>query len=239
MRKLLRKFPRIYQQLKEIYYGLRGYLERGFMGTIVQELIWKKKKTQSSDGYFGAINHSHRSFLVESIEKKYPYLRVLEIGCNIGSNLLLLARKHPEVSFYGLDINKEAIDKGREILSKEGVNNIYLSVGRLDTIFKHENNSFDIVISDAVLLYVVPKRIKKVIKEMVRITNKAIIINEWNKNDLSLQMSTYYYGHWIHDYISLFSNYVPLENIERIKINSNIWNDKKWIAFGEIITINK
>ena len=60
-----------------------------------------------------SVAHPHRGFLISRIEKHGPFRNVLEIGCNAGQNLLLLARKFPQTEFYGIDINPRFIEAGK------------------------------------------------------------------------------------------------------------------------------
>lgn len=49
--------------------------------------------------------------------------KVLEIGCGTARNLILLAKKHPEVQFYGLDASQEMLDTAQAKIDAKGLTN--------------------------------------------------------------------------------------------------------------------
>lgn len=138
-------------------------------------------------------NNPHRSFLVERISKFSPN-SVLEIGCACGPNLYHIAKKFPDAKVKGIDINPMAVQKGNEWFKQEGVSNIKLEVGKAQELKQFADKSFDVVFTDAVLIYVSPDEIKQVVKEMLRI-GWAIVLNEWHSFNkwLALLLNTYCY----------------------------------------------
>ena len=49
-----------------------------------------------------------RDRLIEGLEPE-PGMKVLEVGCGTGRNLVLAARRYPEAAFYGMDISREML----------------------------------------------------------------------------------------------------------------------------------
>jgi S-adenosylmethionine-diacylgycerolhomoserine-N-methlytransferase len=49
--------------------------------------------------------------------------RVLEIGCGTARNLIMLAKKHPDVQFYGLDASQEMLDTAQAKIDAKGLTN--------------------------------------------------------------------------------------------------------------------
>jgi ubiquinone/menaquinone biosynthesis C-methylase UbiE len=193
-------------------------------------------------GYWDSRNHSHRPFLVEKISAFYPFSSILEIGCNCGPNLYLLAKKYPDIEIAGIDINPRAIEEGDELLAKEGISNVKLSVAKADELERFQDKSFDIVFTDAVLIYVGPDKIKKVVYDMVRIARQALILVErqtleLNHND-PYSLGIYYKGLWLRNYTALFKQYVPEERISISKITEKIWPDRGWQEMGAIIEVS-
>lgn len=47
--------------------------------------------------------------------------RVLEIGCGTARNLIMAARAHPDVRFFGIDISSEMLDTARRLVEREGL----------------------------------------------------------------------------------------------------------------------
>ena len=50
-----------------------------------------------------------------------PGSRVLEIGCGTARNLVLAARRYPDVEFYGIDISVEMLETARKAVVCEGL----------------------------------------------------------------------------------------------------------------------
>lgn len=54
-----------------------------------------------------------RDSLIERMELR-PGMKVLEIGCGTARNLIALAKKHPQVQFYGLDASREMLETAQQ-----------------------------------------------------------------------------------------------------------------------------
>lgn len=57
---------------------------------------------------------------------------ILEIGCGTGRNLLILARKNPQVNFFGLDASAEMLKTARAGIEKKNIKNINLQTALAD-----------------------------------------------------------------------------------------------------------
>ena len=209
---------------------------------------WKRRRFyfqenggDSDKAFNESINHAHRSLLVESISSHAPLDSALEIGCNTGSKLYLLSLQYPNAKLYGIDINSEVIEDGKDQLSMRGINNVFLSFGKADSLKSFSNKSVDIVFTDAVIMYIGPDKIGGILKEAVRIARKAVILNEWHMESESLKFKKeykYHYGHWIWDFHKLCAPYVPPERVRITRIPKELWNDANWNEFGAIIEMN-
>jgi len=209
-----------------------------FFGTRIDELYWKYRhifdKKWAEEGYISkeAINHPHRKLLIDKISEYYPFETVLEIGCASGPNLYLLAKKFPKVKFYGTDISYSAIETGKEIFKKANIKNVFLHSVKAEELKNFKNKSIDIIITDALLVYIAPDKINLVIREIFRVTKKAIILCEWYHE----APAPLYKDHWIHDYRHLFSNFVSEEKIKFTKIPPEVWGGN-WGKFGYLVEI--
>jgi ubiquinone/menaquinone biosynthesis C-methylase UbiE len=210
------------------------------------------------ENYWKSRNHPHREFLVEEIIKFKPKT-VLEIGCASGPNLYHIAKKLPDAEIKGIDINPIAVQKGNEWLKQEDISNVKLEVGKAQKLERYAEESFDVVFTDAVLIYIAPNEVKHVAKEMLRISH-TIILNEWHvfNKPLAYFLSLYYYsrtlnrsfrprstslglyvGHWARDYKNLFKQIVPREKIRIMKLPKERWNDKGWRRWGAIVEVTE
>lgn len=94
-------------------------------------------------------------------------IRILEVGSNIGNQLLLL-QKMGFKNLYGIEINDYAIE-----LSKQRTNNInIIQVSAFDIPFK--NKYFDLVFTSGLLIHIAPHDINLVLNEIYRCTKEYI-----------------------------------------------------------------
>ena len=125
-----------------------------------------------------SLEHPHRSVLLEKISSHAPFSRVLEIGCGYGSNLYHIAQNFPKAELKGIDINPMAVKHGNEFFKEKGISNVQLSVGEAQNLKKFQDKYFDIILTDAVLIYIHPEEITSLVREMLRV-GKVLVLNEW------------------------------------------------------------
>ncbi len=257
LKRLLKKLPRLYSFVEKIYsFGALKfrYLEERLLGTRLAEKEWATRHLRKGNdwnnaqhlgdndewikGYWDSRDHSHRQFLLEHITKFSPVSSILEIGCNCGPNLYLLARRFPDVKMVGIDINPAAVQKGNEWFAQEGIRNVKLLLGKADELGQFKDKSFDIVFTDAVLIYIGPDKIRKVMEGMLRIARKALVFLEWHSFDSVANPRGVYVGHWMRDYTALLKEFVPQENIHVTKMPEELWSDKYWQKYGGVVEVN-
>jgi pseudaminic acid biosynthesis-associated methylase len=94
-------------------------------------------------------------------------IRILEVGSNIGNQLLCLKLIGFQ-SLYGIDMQRHAVE-----LSKSRAKEIDTIQGSaFDIPFK--DSFFDLVFTSGVLIHIAPQDIKEALKEIYRCTNKYI-----------------------------------------------------------------
>lgn len=98
--------------------------------------------------------------------------KVLEIACNRGLNLLSLAKQYPEVSFVGVDIDKDSIEEAKVLQAKEGLHNVeFMQANAFHLPFS--DASFDFVINEAMLTMLSEEAKKKALSEYHRVLKKG------------------------------------------------------------------
>ena len=127
------------------------------------------------------------------------------------------------------------------MLAQEGISNVKLLESKADELRQFRDKSFDVVFTDAVLIYIGPDKIKKVIKEMIRTTHRALILVEWHSfepesND-PYGLGVYHFKCWKRDYIALLKQYVREEQIHATKITEDIWPEENWKKIGAVIEV--
>jgi len=116
------------------------------------------------DNYGVSRETLNKEFLKNRVEKSD---RILEVGCNIGNQLLLL-QKAGYRDLWGIDLQDYAIEIAKK--KTKGINIIKASAN--DVPFK--NDYFDLVFTSGLLIHISPKNIKKALDEIYRCTNSYI-----------------------------------------------------------------
>lgn len=96
-------------------------------------------------------------------------IKILEVGCNVGSQLMCLADMGFE-KLFGLEVQRYALRKAK--INKKLINTTFIQGSALKLPF--ESNSFDLVFTSGVLIHISPENIIKVIKEIIRCSKKYI-----------------------------------------------------------------
>lgn len=208
------------------------------IGDKSDEIYWKYKSFFSSNWREGYLDldseiHPHRELLLEKISQKHPIKSILEIGCANGTNLRIINKKIPGIILEGIDINKKALSEGVNILKRENIANIRLKYQSAKDLSSYKDEEFDVVFSDAVLMYIDSNNIKKVIDEMFRISKKLVIICEQHTDKKS-----FYNDKWVHNYDHLIKSISGIKSVIFNSISNDIWGGD-WSKYGKIILIEK
>jgi len=241
IKSFLRKWPKLYN-LFQICYGRIHLLKEKILKINIdekEEKRWERRhfyegKDWSLKGYWKVRNHPATHFLLKEIEKFSPFSSILEIGCNCGPNMYLIAKKFPSVVIKGIDINPLAIQTGKELLVKEGISNAELFVGKAQCL-QFIDKSFDIVFSKAVLSHIGPTKISKVIAEMLRVSKKALILIEYHEpaqrnETAALGIRLGYSYRWRRNYITLLKKIAPEAKIFVSRIPPEVWGSGWYIV---------
>lgn len=103
----------------------------------------------------------------EFIEHFSRSMRILEVGSNVGNQLLWLQAMGFK-NLYGIELQSYAVE-----LSKSRTKNIDIITGSaFDIPFK--DGFFDLIFTDGVLIHISPSDIVQALKEIYRCTNKYI-----------------------------------------------------------------
>lgn len=93
----------------------------------------------------------------------------LEIGCNIGLNLIELKKIYPKSKLYGVEINKSAYD-----IAKKKFTCFNESIYNFRT-----KKKFDLLISSGVLIHQNPKNLKQFYRKMYNLSKKYLYLDEY------------------------------------------------------------
>ena len=136
--------------------------------------------------------------------------RILEVGCNVGNQLLLL-KKMGYPNLWGIELQDYAVEIARKRTS--GINIVKSSA--FDIPFK--DSYFDLVFTSGVLIHISPDDIDKALDEMYRCTNRYIWGFEYYTGE-GYQMVNYRGSNsllWKTDFAKLFLDRFP--DLKRVK----------------------
>lgn len=142
-----------------------------------QEIFWAGK---FGDEYYKRNNLSEkelsislRSWSVITRWMEHKPLSILEIGCNIGINLMGLSYLFPDAKLDGIEINREAAAIAQNNIGKRGV--IFN-----DSILAFiPPNKYDLVFTRGVLIHINPEHLTEVYKKMNDLSNQYIVMVEY------------------------------------------------------------
>lgn len=181
--------------------------------------------------YRASVEHPHRKLIINALEELAPFEDLVEMGCNCGPNLYLIKEKFPGVKLAGVDVNEKAIEEAHRLLP-----NVNTRISDIENRFSFEDKSFDIVLVDAVLMYIGPEKIKEVISEFDRIARKGIILVEWDSESLLGELKEH---HWARDYKGLLEE--RGFKVKKVKIPAEMWPNRSgnWAKLGYLFSAKR
>lgn len=259
IKKLLKRCPSLYNLANRLYASLSNpyiFAER-IVCTKAREREWATRHLRKGNdwgnkqhfgqndewvlSYWESQNHPHRTLLLDKIAEFSRISSVLEIGCNCGPNLHLLAQKYPDIMIRGIDINPIAVETENRYLSSGNSPNVHISLGRADDLSQFQDKTFDVVFTDAVLIYIGPDKIQQTIQEMIRVARKGLVLVERHcfepNNRDNYGLGSRPYGLWQRDYRKLLKELAPQAQIQITKITKDMWHDSGWQETGAVIEV--
>lgn len=247
MARSLRWSPQ-FRALARSWYWQIECVKASALGTKYHENQWRRRHLRSEsdwngpgdwvDGYWNSRTHSHRPFLIDHV-MSYKPSSVLEFGYNCGPNLYLLYRKDSTLRLTGIDINPAAISRGRDLLLSEACIGVDLKIGGVESLEEIPDASVDVFLTDAVLLYIGPDMIKKVLMNGVRLASRGIVMLEWHYDAVQgSPPERFIQGHWARDYCRMFADLVPPGRVRVIRLPRDLWPGEYWSRFGHVIRVD-
>jgi pseudaminic acid biosynthesis-associated methylase len=126
----------------------------------------------------GAITASNISLFSKALERCSGIGSVLELGCNVGLNLLALSQLLPQASLRGVDVNNSALEKLRERCST--ITPPPDIQATRDSILSYtSDNVFDLVFTKGVLIHIAPEKLPRVYETIYRHSTRYILVAEY------------------------------------------------------------
>ena len=183
------------------------------------------------EDYWGSQSHPHRQLVVDAIGHLEPFTSILEVGCNCGPNLAVLRNKFQyleDSKLAGIDISPDAIRKAATMLPA-----LRWFCGSMNPLPFYDGE-FDIVLSDAALMYIAPDEIEATIDELSRVAGKAIVLLEWDNRSTKGVVKNF---HWARNYAKLLKQ--RGFTVTKVKIAPEVWPAEGWAKNGYLYTALK
>ena len=129
------------------------------------------RNPQTVDG-LNTLDKKRFGFTREEINQEFlgeldKNIRILEVGCNIGVQLMTL-QKMGFTNLYGIELQPYAVEEARK--NTKGIN--IIQGNGFDIPFK--DGFFDLVYTSGVLIHIAPSDLPKITKEMLRTSKQYI-----------------------------------------------------------------
>lgn len=228
------------RNIRRLMMRLDSGLDQSAMADAWQRFKWMLKYRIGRPGHVPdfekLLQRPHRQFLLRYMDTLGPWRSVLELGCGRGVNLFLLAQRHPEAELEGLDISSVAIEGARHELARRGVSHVRLAVGSAAHLEAYPDHSVDIVLADALLMYIPPEAIGSILSEMLRVARVGVLAGAWHI-DLPETSQPWRYdeGSWVYDFRRIASE-VPGSKMTVTAYPESAWQDARWRRYGAIIS---
>ncbi len=222
-------------QVRVLYIQTRTLIQPRFQGS-----KWAGERgNPTSLNYMNELN-SERNKVLWDVLNSFAADNFIEIGSSLGSKILGFAKDNPSINVVGLDINPQAVAKGKEIARDMQLSNVDFHVFDLT---KANLSELKISISDAVifswatLIYIHPINIYKALKAVMHNRPKGFVFIEQHSADLGRfwkRGKIINRGpNYIRDYVHLLNKLLPSNSyeIEVRPIGSDVWGPGGGHAF--------
>ncbi len=138
---------------------------------------WKNRKIDWKTQYLDTYNHPHRKAILYFLNQ-IKWNNLIEVGCGSGPNLVNIVNTFPGKYLAGVDVNKDALDLAKQVFIRTNPS-LHFSQSPVDDILISDKNT-EVLLSDMVYIYVGPRKIKKCIQEMKRLTRDYVLLCEFS-----------------------------------------------------------
>lgn len=182
---------------------------------------WQNRKIDWGESYLSTWNHPHRH-MITSVLKTFEWQSLLEVGCGAGANLMNIIKCIGKKQLGGIDINADAIE-----MAQKSFNGAFFKVSSVEDMMMSDS-SVDVVLSDMTLIYVGPRKINKVIKEIKRVARLRVVLCEFHMESwfqrIMMRLKS---GYNAYDYVKLLEKH-GFHDVIRYKIPKEAWPGGGW-----------
>lgn len=139
-----------------------------------------------------AVSPRYLEFLASNVEPLGASFRLLEVGCNSGAALMVLAERFPEACFCGVDIGEKAIAEGVRIAGSRAIRNVRFLND--DALHLPQEETFDVLCSSATLIYLDEHEIRAFLKQVLSRSPHKILLEEI-ASKVGRTVKTHFFAH--------------------------------------------
>lgn len=228
----LRRSGSAYRVLQRAYYALLYAAERAGLGRWLHAWIWKRTLSTREE-LERWIAHPRRAWLLRALQPVGPLSSILEVGCNSGANLAVLAGAYPDARLHGIDISTQAVQVGRAWMRERGLaGRVTYDVKSAADLSSFPPAAYDLVFADAVLMYIGEDQIEDVLRQMWRVSRDRLVLNEWSLPAADQRLHLWWDLHWVHNFHRLLHRIDPSAQIAAERVPPDVLGGAGWADFG-------
>jgi spore coat polysaccharide biosynthesis protein SpsF len=198
-----------------------------------QEIFWKggfgNKYLLRNSGE--KIINNNIYFFKKVFKKKNSIKSLVELGANIGNNILALNKIFKIPKITAVEINKRAYKQLKKIKNVEAINESILEFDAKE--------KFEVVLIKGVLIHIHPKDLKKVYETIERLSKKYILICEYyNPYPISINYRGYkdklFKNDYAGDFLKIYKNYKLISYGFNYHLDEHPLDDSSWFLLRKI-----
>ena len=210
--------------------------------TLYYEEMWESRSIEDVKKYIPSQDRPSRYWLAKKIVaslNKYEIEspKILEVGCDLGANLYRLKKILPDsCELVGIDISPASIKAAQNYMSELGASDIKFYEAKADDLRVFNDDYFDVVFTDAVLLYVADDKIQSALNEMLRVSKKMMFLLELS-SESNNSKGIHTVDGWIRNYKALIKSNHNRCDIHIDKVDNKVRSAGRWPTQGKLIKV--